>query len=87
MTVEQFGLDMNLPSKELAEVAFNELRETNENCIKALNELRALLSENKGLYYADDEQFLLVFWRRCKFYPKSALFLKVDNYGYLPIYT
>lgn len=55
--------------------ARKELRETPEVKQKALEELRALLKNEKNLYFADRDEILVRYLRPVKFYPESALAL------------
>lgn len=73
MTNKPFDIDLSRPSDALLKQAKEELRETAELRVEAITELRALLHENKDLYYADDDEFLMIFLRPCKFYPQSAI--------------
>jgi retinaldehyde-binding protein 1 len=68
-----FDIQLEWFPEQYQEQAKNELRETPEVKEKAIVELRRLLSETKDLYYADDDDFLVVFLRPTKFYPESAL--------------
>lgn len=73
MSNAPFDIVTDPPSTALLEVARNELRETPEVREQAIKELRELLHEAKELNYGDSDDFLLIFLRPCKFYPKSAL--------------
>lgn len=61
-----------ITNAETKEIAKEELRETPENVQNAIDELRALLKNDESIYFADDEETLIVFLRPCKFYAKSA---------------
>lgn len=63
--------DPNL-SAETKEIAEKELRETPEVVKAALVELRELLKNDPTLYFRDDDEFLTIFLRPCKWYPESA---------------
>lgn len=67
-----FTLDRSPLSEESKKIAEKELRETPENVKKALEELRELLRNDDSIYFADDDETLIVFLRPCKFYAKSA---------------
>lgn len=73
MSNAPFDICIDQPSAALLEVAHKELRETPEIREQAIKELRELLHEAKELNYGDSDEFLLIFLRPCKFYPKSAL--------------
>lgn len=73
MSNAPFDIFTDPPSTALLEVARNELRETPDVRDQAIKELRELLHEAKELNYGDSDDFLLIFLRPCKFYPKSAL--------------
>lgn len=70
---EGFAINTNPPSAETLEIAAKELRESPEVRQAAIIELRQLLKEAKDLNFRDDDEFLTIFLRPCKFYPKSAL--------------
>ncbi|XP_026470080.1 clavesin-1-like [Ctenocephalides felis] len=70
---EGFAINTSAPGAETMEIAVRELRETPEVRQAAIVELRQLLSEAKDLCYRDDDEFLVIFLRPCKFYAKSAL--------------
>lgn len=57
---------------ETVKIAEEELRETPERVAEATQKLRELLQADKTLHYRDDDEFLLIFLRPCKFYPESA---------------
>lgn len=67
-----FILDKSPPSAESLEIAANELRETPENIKKGLEELKELLKNDDTIYFRDDDEFLMIFLRPCKFYAQSA---------------
>lgn len=67
-----FKLDRSPLSPETQEIAEKELRETPEVVQQALAELRELLKNDDTIYFADDDETLLIFLRPCKFYAKSA---------------
>ncbi|XP_063698391.1 retinaldehyde-binding protein 1 isoform X2 [Culicoides brevitarsis] len=73
MSNAPFDICTDPPSPAVLEIAKNELRETPEVREQAIKELRELLHEAKELNYGDSDDFLLIFLRPCKFYPKSAL--------------
>lgn len=69
--VLQFELDE--PNEKVAEIARKELRENPDRKREAIEELKALLKEEKDLHCPlDNEQWLVRFLRPCKFYPESA---------------
>ncbi|XP_018329677.1 clavesin-1 isoform X3 [Agrilus planipennis] len=67
-----FELELGPLSPEAKELALKELRETPEIVQKAIEELRELLKNDDTIYFRDDDEFLLIFLRPCKFYAKSA---------------
>lgn len=67
-----FQLDRSPLSPETQEIAEKELRETPEVVQQALAELRELLKNDDTIYFADDDETLIIFLRPCKFYAKSA---------------
>lgn len=67
-----FQLDRSPISPETKEIAEKELRETPEVVQQALAELRELLKNDDKIYFADDDETLMIFLRPCKFYAKSA---------------
>lgn len=67
-----FKLETGPLSEEAKKIAEKELRETPEVVAKALAELRELLKNDDTIYFADDDETLLVFLRPCKFYAESA---------------
>lgn len=80
MSNAPFDIVTDPPSAALLEKAREELRETPEVREQAIKELRELLHEAKELNYGDSDEFLLIFLRPCKFYPKSALeFVSTDD--------
>ncbi|XP_031849841.1 clavesin-1 [Nomia melanderi] len=60
------------PGPEALAVAAKELRETEENVKKGLEELRKLLEGDKTIYFKTDDEVLMIFLRPCKFYANSA---------------
>ncbi|XP_066588555.1 clavesin-1 [Prorops nasuta] len=72
-----FKLEEGPMGPEARALAEKELRETDENVKKALEELKKLLQEDTTLYYKTDDEFLKIFLRPCKFYAKSAYDLMV----------
>ncbi|KAM3964719.1 clavesin-1 isoform 1-T2 [Aphomia sociella] len=76
MSSSEFRIERNVElSPETRTVAEEELRETPERMREAIERLRELLKENDDLYYGDDDEFLTIFLRPCKWYPESALAL------------
>ena len=69
----KFDIEPDLCPEEYLKIARDELRETPEIREPAIKQLRALLAENKDLYYDNDDKFLIIFLRPCKWYPESAL--------------
>lgn len=67
-----FALDRSPISEETKKIAEEELRETSEIVEQALKELRELLANDDSIYFADDDETLIIFLRPCKFYAKSA---------------
>lgn len=66
------ALDRSPLSEESKKIAAQELRETPEVVQQALKELRELLKNDDTIYFADDDETLIIFLRPCKFYAKSA---------------
>lgn len=67
-----FQLDTKTLSDETKKIAESELRETPENVKQGLEELRELLKNDEKIHFRDDDDFLMIFLRPCKFYAKSA---------------
>lgn len=67
-----YTLNTDPISEETKKIAEEELRETPEVVEKALVELRELLKNDETIHYRDDDEFLTIFLRPCKWYPKSA---------------
>ncbi|CAK9814966.1 Retinaldehyde-binding protein 1 [Anthophora plagiata] len=67
-----FDLQLQPPGPEAQAVALKELRETEENVKEGIAALKKYLEEDKTLYFKTDDDFLLIFLRPCKYYPKSA---------------
>jgi len=72
MSDSRFRIHYEPISAATAEVAKKELRETPELVKESTEKLRALLRENPQLKFRDDDEFLIIFLRPCKFYPESA---------------
>jgi len=68
----EIRLESEPPDEELLERAKIELREVPEIVQPALTELRELLKAETTLHVPTDDEFLTVFLRPCKYYPKSA---------------
>ncbi|XP_014472766.1 PREDICTED: alpha-tocopherol transfer protein-like [Dinoponera quadriceps] len=68
-----FEVYIHPPRPEFKALAEKELRETEENVKNGIEALRKLLQEEPNLYFSTDDDFLIIFLRPCKFYPKSAL--------------
>ncbi|KAM7352239.1 clavesin-1-like [Cochliomyia hominivorax] len=67
-------LDLLEPSEYAKEKATDELRESQELIHQGLKELKELLKVETDLVFPlEDDEYLLSFLRRCKFYSKSAL--------------
>lgn len=67
-----FAIDRSPLSPESQKIAEQELRETPEIVEQAIKELRELLKNDDTIYFADDDETLIIFLRPCKFYAKSA---------------
>lgn len=72
MSKPPFVLNTAPPSAECLKQAEAELRETPEVVKQAIEELRELLKNDDTIYFRDDDEFLMIFLRPCKFYAKSA---------------
>lgn len=72
MSKPPFVLNTAPPSAECLKQAEAELRETPEVVKQAIEELRELLRNDDTIYFRDDDEFLMIFLRPCKFYAKSA---------------
>lgn len=59
-------------NEETKKIAAEELRETPEVVKTALVELRELLKNDPTIHFRDDDEFLTIFLRPCKWYAKSA---------------
>lgn len=77
-----FTLELDPISDEVKALAEKELRETPENIKKGVEELRELLKNDPTIHFADDEEFLLIFLRPCKYYAQSAyeLMKRIANF-------
>lgn len=69
----EFSLVTTPISEETRKIAEVELRETPEVVKASLVELRELLKNDTTIHYRDDDEFLTIFLRPCKWYAKSAL--------------
>ncbi|GJQ80663.1 hypothetical protein Trydic_g9247 [Trypoxylus dichotomus] len=67
-----FIIEYGLLSEEGQKIALNELRESPEVVAESLKELRELLAADSTLHYETDDEFLKIFLRPTKYYPKSA---------------
>lgn len=67
-----FDIDTGPISERAIEIARTELRETPEIREQGLTELRELLHQATDLHFRDDDEFLTVFLRPCKYYAPSA---------------
>ncbi|KAK5646326.1 hypothetical protein RI129_004790 [Pyrocoelia pectoralis] len=67
-----FTVELEPLSEENKAFAAKELRETPEVVKESIAELRELLKNDPTIYFADDDEFLIMFLRPCKFYAKSA---------------
>lgn len=76
----EFDLETGPISEETRKIAEAELRETPEVVQKALAELRELIKNDKTIRYGDDDEFLTIFLRPCKWYPQSAYQLVSNNF-------
>lgn len=72
MAQPPYVLNRNPPSAESLAIAAEELRETPEIVAKALEELKQLLKNDDTIHFRDDDEFLMIFLRPCKFYAESA---------------
>lgn len=72
MAQPPFVLNTDPVSAETMAIAEKELRETPENVKKGIEELRELLKNDDTLFFRDDDEFLMIFLRPCKFYAQSA---------------
>lgn len=66
-----FDIDTGPISERAIETARTELRETPEIREQGIKELRDLLHAS-DLHFRDDDEFLTVFLRPCKYYAPSA---------------
>ncbi|KAF5274944.1 hypothetical protein FQR65_LT04285 [Abscondita terminalis] len=67
-----FTLTLDPLNEECLKMAQTELRETPEVVQQAIAELRELLKNDPTIYFPDDDEFLIIFLRPCKFYAESA---------------
>ncbi|KAF5300290.1 hypothetical protein FQA39_LY11147 [Lamprigera yunnana] len=67
-----FTLELEPLNDECKALAEKELRETPEVVEQAIKELKELLKNDPTMYFPDDDDFLIIFLRPCKFYAKSA---------------
>ncbi|KAI4455098.1 alpha-tocopherol transfer protein-related [Holotrichia oblita] len=67
-----FKIETGPLSKEAQAVAEKDLRETPENVAEGLQKLRELLEADPTIRYETDDEFLKIFLRPTKYYPKSA---------------
>lgn len=72
MSQNRFSLDTESLSDASKALALEQLRETPENVKAGIEELRELLKNDDTIHYRDDDEFLMIFLRPCKFYAKSA---------------
>ncbi|XP_063236653.1 clavesin-1-like isoform X2 [Bacillus rossius redtenbacheri] len=80
MGAETLTLELGLLGEEYELKAAKELRETPEVVDESLRQFRQLVRGEKDLVVPlDDESFLLMFLRPCKFYPQAA-FDKLRSY-------
>ena len=70
--ISQFSLNTGPITKETNQIAISELRETPENITAALVELRNLINNGPHLHFCNNDEFLIMFLRPCKFHAKSA---------------
>lgn len=70
--VPPFTLDLGPLDEETKGMAEKELRETPEVVKQSLEELKQLLKDDPSIHFLDDDEFLMIFLRPCKFYAKSA---------------
>ncbi|XP_017773249.1 PREDICTED: clavesin-1 isoform X2 [Nicrophorus vespilloides] len=77
-----FTMDTSGLTDEAKAIAVKELRETPENVKKGIEELRELLKNDNTIHYRDDDEFLMIFLRPCKFYAQSAyeLMKRIANF-------
>lgn len=67
-----FTLELGPLDDDTKALAEKELRETPEVVKQGIEELRELLKNDPSIHFEDDEEFLMIFLRPCKFYAKSA---------------
>ncbi|KAF2887462.1 hypothetical protein ILUMI_18711 [Ignelater luminosus] len=79
---QPFTIQITPLDDETKALAEKELRETPEVVKQAIEELRELLKNDQSIHFADDEDFLMIFLRPCKFYAKSAyeLMKRIANF-------
>lgn len=82
MAQPPFVLYTGPASAETMAFAEKELRETPENIKKGLEELKELLKNDDTLFFCDDDEFLLIFLRPCKFFAESAYKLVRKHFFY-----
>ncbi|XP_015173891.1 PREDICTED: clavesin-2 [Polistes dominula] len=67
-----FELDESPIDEETKAIAVKELRETEENVQKGIETLRKYIEDDETLHFKTDDEFLIIFLRVCKYYPKST---------------
>lgn len=67
-----FTLEVESLNDEVKKIAVEELRETPEIVEQGIKELRELLKNDPSIHFPDDDEFLIIFLRPCKYYAKSA---------------
>lgn len=67
-----FDLQTGPISEETRKIAEAELNETPEVVEKSIVELRELLKNDTTIHFRDDDDFLTIFLRPCKWFAKSA---------------
>lgn len=78
-----FKIEKEPISEETQHLAVIELRETEDIVAQGYKELRELLAGDSSLFYHTDDDFLSIFLRPCKYYPKSAYNLVSMKFKYL----
>lgn len=83
-TDSPFRIEDQPLSEAAQEAAARELRETPEYVNQGLKELRELLAADPTIHYETDDDFLKIFLRPTKYFPKSAyeLMKKIAEYRF-----
>uniref|UniRef100_A0A8D8YU00 Clavesin-1 n=1 Tax=Cacopsylla melanoneura TaxID=428564 RepID=A0A8D8YU00_9HEMI len=72
MADPRFRIESEDISEETRKVAEIELRETPEQVLESLKQLKQMLKEDNSIYFKEDDFLLQVFLRPCKYYPEGA---------------